>query len=265
MATSKKSCLVLLMLTVIMGSSVFPACTTGKAGFHLKDWRVVDASGRAALRLKFRATETVVFWLTDPDGAEVHGLFVSEGTTATLSLAPDGETPKPGQYKLSIFEVDQFGDEEIIGTETFTFKGARVSISEVWLAWIYSEYDGYGSFSLQGVSLKVTNSGDLPAYIYEGRVILNGSRSTFPFVSSEAGYSLTLMATARHVSEAKWGIVITSPQVEAILPGQEKTFNKLVGITGITPGDKAFTLRLKDAAGQVIASYSATVTPSVMS
>jgi len=261
---SKKSCLVLLILTVITGSSVFPACTTGKTGFQLRDWRVIDASGRAALHVEFRATESIVFRVTGPDGAEGYSLFVSEGTMATLDLASDGETPKPGQYKLSIFEVDQFGDEEIIGTKTFTFKGARVSISEVWLAWIYAEYDGYGSFSLQGVSLKVTNSGDLPAYIYEGRVILDSSRSTFPFVSSEAGYSSTLMATARHVSEAKWS-VSKPPEVEPLLPGEEKTFNKLVGVTGITPGDKAFTLRLKDAAGQVIASYSATVTPSLMS
>ena len=71
------------------------------------------------------------------------------------------------------------------------------------------------------------------------------------------------MPRASYSSDTK-GSIVSTPRVETILPGQEKTFNKLVGITGIAPGDKDFTLRLKDAAGQVIGSYSATVTPSVM-
>jgi hypothetical protein len=103
-------------------------------------------------------------------------------------------------------------------------------ISEVSLTWYYWESLGY--YALQGVSFKVTNSGDLPIYVDEGKISIDGAEKTCYFFK------------------------------EPVLPGEEHTFNYSLYISNILPGDKTFTLELEDDTGKVIASFSAIVTPS---
>jgi hypothetical protein len=202
--------------------------------FQLSDWEVIESYG-TALRLSFTITGDVELLLTDSDGAEVASERVYywgwdtevEEREADLDLAGYRETPAAGQYTLTV--KDALG--KTIAAEIFNFAGARVTVSEVLLTWEYSEYSGY---SLKSISFKATNNGDLPAYIDGGKVTVDSKAQTLYFYP-----------------------------YETILPDEEATlYDSIYAISGITAGSKSFTLELKDGVGKVIASYSATVTPS---
>jgi hypothetical protein len=204
--------------------------------FQLTDWAVIDYYNTASLQLHFTTTGDAELLLTNPDGVEADSERVyywgwdteAEEKETELDLAGYRETPAAGQYTLTV--KDALG--KTIATEIFSFAGAEVTVSEVLLTWNYSSYSDY---SLKSISFKVTNNGDLPAYIDGGKVTVDSKAQTLYFYP-----------------------------YETILPDEEATlYDSIYAISGITAGPKSFTLELKDGAGKVIASYSATVTPSV--
>jgi hypothetical protein len=193
--------------------------------FQLTDWAAVDYYGTAALQLSFTTTGDVDLILTNPDGMEADSQRIYDWQTEwELDLAGHREVPDGGEYTLTVKD----GVGNVIATETFDFRGAEITISDVSLTW-YQTYSG--DYWLEGLSFKVTNSGDLPAYIEDVRITLNGLEDT----------------------SWLW---------ETLLPGEEKHCDPYVWIRDVSPGPKTLTIELLDGAGKVIASYSATVTPS---
>lgn len=198
--------------------------------FKITQWEVIrDHVGRPALRLRFTLYEnTADLYLTNPDGVQTDSTPVGVGTNEiTLCLAGGGETPDAGQYTL----IAKDALRNIVAKEEFYFEGAEATISNVELTWDYSKLTE--DYRLKRISFIVSNNGDLPAYIHEGRIAIGDKVDT------------TLLFT--------YGMV---------LPGETKTIEKTLIFHGITSGDKEFTLELKDITGKVVGSYSCNVTPA---
>ena len=189
---------------------------------------LINNSGNAALRIRFTATDPVSFKLTNPDGMLTGSGSAEKGVTGVvLNMASNHETPKAGGYTLL---VDDYGGEQI-ATQTFDYQGANASVSDLSLTWTFSTYSQ--EYTLENVSFKVSNTGDLPVYIDQGECSLDGSLVT-----------LTLYVSG------------------AVLPGETKTISASTYASVTSAGQKTFTLTLKDSQGTVVATYTANVTPA---
>jgi hypothetical protein len=199
------------------------------ATFELKGWEVVDDGGVASLQISFSATNDLELLLTDPAGVEVDWDYTEFGVTgARLRLAGYGETPPAGRYTLL---VKRFLDE-LVDSVTFDFEGARLEVIDVDTFWEYYEYEFIDDYySLEVIDISVINHGDLPAYIDEVELRLDGEIDRLYFFDG------------------------------VLLPGQQETFTESTFLYDIEPGEYELRLKLEDSAGQTLATYSITVWP----
>lgn len=201
---------------------------TPSGDFEILEWTIVDKNSYSNLQIKFSTTKDISLYLNDPDGLEVDSDYISEGTaTATeLSMAGYEEVPKAGKYTL-IVKDDR---EDTINTSYFDFQGADAAISEVATTWKYYSYSE--DYNLDTLSFKITNSGDLPVYISKGSLTVDSKQDDF------------------YVTD------------RCVLPNENKTSSPFIVANEVTPGEKSFTLELKDGANTIVCSYSSTVTPT---
>jgi hypothetical protein len=139
--------------------------------FELKKWEVIDDNGIATLEISFSATKDLTFVLTDPAGIEAGFAYAELGVTgARLWMAGYGETPPAGEYTLLVKRY-----EGIVDSIAFDFEGANLEVTDVDTLWEYYEYEFIEDYySLEGLEISVINHGDLPAYIDEAELKLNG-------------------------------------------------------------------------------------------
>jgi hypothetical protein len=194
--------------------------------FALTGSQAVNDSGHAALRVQFTATAPVYLRLISPDGIQTGSDYADNGVTAVvLDMAGYYETASAGTYTLIVEE----SSGTRIATPTFNFLGGSGAISEVTPTWSWSTWSL--DYTLEGISFKVSNTGDLPVCIYGGEVSIDGKKETL-FMS------------------------------DVVLPGEQKTIIESLYISGISSGQHTLTLTLKDSENEVVCSYSGTVTPS---
>lgn len=197
------------------------------AAFELKKWQVIDDSGVAALQISFSATKDLKLLLTDPAGVQVGFKYAELGVTgACLRMAGYGETPPAGEYTLLVKRYD-----ELVDSIAFDFEGANLEVTDVDTLWEYHEYEFLEDhYSLEEVEISVINHGDLPAYVDEATLKLNGETKKLYFFNG------------------------------AVLPEQEETFTEsIIFMYDIAPGRYELTLKIKDSAGETLASYSGNV------
>jgi len=194
--------------------------------FSLKSYEVCDDDGFAGLSSVFSATGTVTVKLFYPDGSLLDSeLFLSGNNGAVFHLAPYKETVAPGQYVLRAYDKN---DKEI-SEKPLSFKGPDLSITSCsqkwWRSW-------RGSYSLIGLTMKVRNSGDTPAYPYTTE--LNVDSKTY------SGYILPVV----------------------ILPNEIKNIDCSIYVDSV-PKDSTFSasLKLNDALGNTLTSDSFSVAP----
>jgi len=193
--------------------------------FELKKWQVIDDSGVAALKISFSATKDLKFLLTDPAGVEVGFEYAELGVTgARLWMAGYGETPPAGVYTLLVKRY-----EGIVNSIAFDFEGASLEVIDVETSWEYFESLEY--YILDELTIVVANHGDLPAYIDKVKLKLDGEAETLYIFNG------------------------------AVLSGKELMLTPSVYISDIPPGKYELTLKIKDSAGETLASYSGTVKP----
>lgn len=197
-----------------------PQEVTEQTEFQLVDW-ATDFEDPWPLKVKFvlLGYEADLF-LVNPYGMETFSSRIVEGTTeASLSL---GQFPDAGEYTLTV--KDTLG--AVIATEHFVFQGAGATISEVELTW-----DSENSSRLRRISFRVSNNGDLPAFIRDCKITVSDGQNTY----REEVFAL----------------------FESVLPGRDKVIDKSVMVYNIeVSGAKSFALELKDYSGKVICSYS---------
>jgi P pilus assembly chaperone PapD len=154
---------------------------------------------------------------------------VLPGETGTFSASTTGNVSdiSAGQKTFTLTLKDSQGT--VVATYTADCQGAKASVSDLGLTWSFST----NSYTLNNFSFKVSNTGDLPVYIDRGEWSLGGSPVTLTL--SEPG---------------------------TVLPGGTKTFSAWPYVSGISAGQKTFTLTLKDTQGTVVATYTTNVTPA---
>lgn len=200
--------------------TVMPEVVAAQTEFRLVDW-ATDFEDPWPLKVKFvlLGYEADLF-LVNPYGMETFSRLIVVGTTqASLSL---GQFPDAGEYTLTV--KDALG--AVIATEHFVFQGPGATISEVELTW-----DSENPSRLRRISFRVSNNGDLPAFIRDCKITVSDGQNTY----SEGVFAL----------------------VKNILPGRDKVIDESVMLYNIeVPGAKSFALELKDDSGKVICSYS---------
>jgi hypothetical protein len=188
--------------------------------------QVVTDIGHPALQVQFTATDYISLRLTNPDGVQTGSASAEKGVTAAiLAMAGYYETPDAGVYTLIVEESS--GAQ--IATQIFTYLGGSASISDVSLTWYWSTWSL--DYTLDGISFKATNAGDLPVCMYKGELSIDGNQET---------------------------LYVT----EAVLPGEQKTITETTSLSGISSGQHTLTVTLKDYDEKVVCTYSRTVTPS---
>jgi hypothetical protein len=193
--------------------------------FGLVGYKVIDEDYRAALQIQFTANCPVKVRLLDPGGREADSASPEEGVTEVVLLMETSDNPlDPGRYTLIV----SYGDTQIAGP-TIDFAGPKLTVSQVSPTWSAS---GSG-YDLTAISIKVKNTGDLPADIQDVDVSVRDKSGSLSF---------------------GW---------EGVWPGVETTITAPVrGVQGIAPGQTTLNLVFKDSNGQVVDTYSETVAPA---
>jgi hypothetical protein len=173
--------------------------------------------------------------LRNPEGIEVatYNCKLEDSEAALPMITKGNEVPVSGQYKLVV--KDHKGN--VVTTETFTFVGVKIGISEVSVR-TSSGYTGGGIYLME-INLKVKNEGDLPFYV------------------------TTLEATTSEGNQTKvYYFPYGNPY--AVLPGEEKAIQASQGIAAYalrfaSSGEKTVVLNFKDGTGKVVYTYLATI------
>ena len=185
--------------------------------------QVIADGGSPALQVQFTATDYISLRLTNPDGVQTGSASADKGVTAViLDMAGFYKTAAAGAYTLIVEESS--GTQ--IATHTFTYLGGSASISEVSLTWYWSL-----DYTLEGISFKIKNAGDLPVCVYKAELSVDGEQEIFYIP-------------------------------DAVLPGEQKTITDTTYLSGISSGQHTLTLTLKDCEDKVVCTYTANVTPS---
>ena len=211
---------VLLCLTLV-GAAFLAGCAEEEVQFQLEEWKVVNEMDVPKLQIKFSATDNVELTLLDPDGVETDWVYTEKGVTgAKLRMADYGKTPPSGTYTLLV--KDSLGEQ--ITSLTFNFSGAKlkvIGVTPTWQYWSFLEY-----YALEDLAIKVENTGDLPAYITEVEINIDGE-----------------MIDTAH------------PVTQCILPKEAKTITISTYISEISPGTHTLKITLRDSAETVMATY----------
>jgi hypothetical protein len=193
--------------------------------FGLLGYKVIDEDYRAALQIQFTANCPVKVRLLDPGGREVDSASPEEGVTEVVLLMETSDNPlDPGRYTLIV----SYGDTQI-AAPTIDFAGFKLTVSQVSPTWSASG----GGYDLTAISIKVKNTGDLPADIQDVDVSVRDKSGSLSF---------------------GW---------EGVWPGVETTITAPVrGVQGVSPGQTKLNLVFKDSSGQVVDTCSETVAPA---
>jgi len=141
--------------------------------FELKSWEVVDDYGWPALKLSCYSAVTIGLYLYDSnldqiDAGSISFTAMEDGSeTYLLQLAGMWETPMSGTYSLVVKST--FPQRKPLYTKDFAFSGADVSVTSCDITdWTYWHS---GDYTLQELSVDVSNDGDLPAYV--DKILIN--------------------------------------------------------------------------------------------
>jgi len=171
--------------------------------------------------------------LSDPDKNTIETAHISkddllDGAEAVnINMCMYGETPKVGTYTIIV--KDSLGDE-IYYQDTMTFSGPDLSITGCFV----TEFLRIGNeYIIDHMHILVVNDGDLPAYVDDAAVYIDGEEMT----------------------SQRDGLVYSGK----VNPGESETFrfNPCCRMSG---GAHMLKVELFDPQGQQLASYNTQVT-----
>lgn len=193
----------------------------------IKSWGAIDDDGVPSLELVVEGQGALTLHLSDPDYNLIDTGYLTEvqmedgRETSVLTLGGQHETPIAGLYTLVVKS-----DERTVYEQSVLYSGADLKVISCTPSWTGGPSMGY----VHELSVDVKNDGDLPTYVKEMQVDIDGHGGDFTFL--EGG----------------------------IAPGQSKTISPLLITMIIIPsGTYRMNLTLKDYAGNILATYSKTV------
>jgi len=160
MLTKKQtmSITLIILLLLINSGCMFPEETT----FTMLSKAIMDDQGFPSLALHFKADDIIKANLIDPDRQVAFtDSFYSSESEILIQLTSYQNNPRPGVYKFQVYDKN---DKQIYN-ETFSFNGINLTIISFNGYW-WKENIEDSKYSLIGITLTVTNKGDLPAYPY---------------------------------------------------------------------------------------------------
>ena len=142
--------------------------------FTLLSKVVVDDHGFPSLTLRFKANDIIIVNLIDPDRQIVFtDSFYSSQNETVIPLAPYQNNPQPGVYQVQVYDKNN----KPIYNETFKLKEVNFSIISAKGHW-WKENTEDSKYSLIGITLTVTNNGDLPIYPYSLDFIIDNKSTS---------------------------------------------------------------------------------------
>lgn len=194
--------LILAVVVLVSGSliSLNRAGASDAAGIENVSTYPTTLSGDAVLKASIVGDEgNYEISLRNPENIPVANTTVlssemSDGDqTVNLSLTQEGyTTPMGGNYSL---EIRNSGKGEIVYENNYDFDGPTLNVENFKAYFSYDDF--FETYSLDILEIKVTNPGDLPAYVTGVGVILSGDSEESPVETESVlpGETDTIMAS----------------------------------------------------------------------
>lgn len=153
--------LAFVVLGFVFGGIALYQIVTPPAKFEVKSIAIADHDGYPAVKIAFETSKyPVSFYLLSPEGEKIDGEMASEPEkVAYLHLTPF--KPYTNVVGERSYIVKAYYSNTEIWTKNITIKGVK---PEVKLVNISTNSDLLG-LSINGITLKVKNSGDTPLYL----------------------------------------------------------------------------------------------------
>jgi len=216
--------IVIIAIAGIISYWVWSSFLSKPGAATIKSWEAIDDEGVPRLKLVVDGQGALTLHLSDPDYNLIDTGYLTEAQmedgreTSVLTLAGYRGTPMNGMYGLVVKS-----GERTVCTQNFFFMGADLKVISCTPSWTGGPYLGY----VHELSVDVKNDGDLPTYVKEMQVDIDGHGGDFTVL--EGG----------------------------IAPGQSKTISPfLLTMISIPSGIYTMNLTLKDYAGNIVATYS---------
>lgn len=215
--------LIILLFTISSGC-IFSEDTTS---FTMLSKAVIDDYGFPSLALRFEANDVILVNLIDPDREIIFtDSFYPSENEIVIPLAAYRNNPQPGVYQLIVYDKN---DNQIYN-ENFGFNETNLSIVSAEGHW-WKENTEDSRYSLIGITLTVTNNGDLLIYPY-----------SFDFIIDNKSTSADII-----------------PAV--ILPGETRSINCSLYIDDIEANERNCTVSIYDKNGELLTDSTFQTTP----
>ncbi|MBI4329660.1 MAG: hypothetical protein HY673_00080, partial [Chloroflexi bacterium] len=150
---------------------------------EVSGWEATIDGDNAAVQIRFTVNKATQLRLLDPEGEEVAASTAIDAIErqVTVRMARPRQTPKAGTYQLYAREGGQW-----ILVRELAFEGPRLSVKTVQLiTQPLTAKTARNQFSVRGVRLVLSNTGDLPAFLgREMDVSILGTASKFNITST---------------------------------------------------------------------------------
>jgi len=214
--------LVILLFTINSGCIFFEGIS-----FTVLSTTIDNYYGFPSLIIRFRVNDIIVVNLIDPNKQVVFtDSYYSSESEMIIPLAPYRNSPQPGDYQLKIYDKN----DNKIYNKTFIFKETNFSIVSAKGHW-WKENSEDIKYSLIGITLAVTNNGDLPIYPY-----------SLDFIIDNKSISADILPTV-------------------VFPGENRSINSLLYIDNIEAGERNCHISTYDKNGEILANLSFQTTP----
>lgn len=190
--------------------------------FNLQGYKVVVYANKVSLLILFKTNHDMRVTLIGPGNVTLSSILVKPtDDMAYLALAPPGVSPRPGEYKLIVTDLQG----RRVYEKTFVFQGPKVKILNVTLK---TGWDDVIKGFIDELNMTIANEGDMPAIISKVVVQVDAKNYTIP------------MKATIPIGEARLDMV------HAIIAGLDK-------------GNHRITIILLDDNNMVLATYTTTI------
>jgi len=175
MPLAKKTtiCIVFTLISV----SFFSGCIFDNifgVSFSIDSCNLTTKEGFAGLNVSFTCSGTVTIKLVGPNNFLLDSDTFFKGSHYKIfHMSNYMDTVSTGNYIVKAYDTDN----NEISTQTYTFKGADLTINSCEQKW-WERDPWIGGHSLIGLRLNVTNNGDVPAFPYNVLLDLDSSIDT---------------------------------------------------------------------------------------
>ena len=222
--TLKKQTLGIISIIVLLLSITSGCIFSKETKFNVLSAAIIDDDGFPSLVVSFNVNDVITVKLVNPNKQEIFfDLFYSSQNEFVIPLEAYRNNPQAGDYIVEVYDKNN----NLIYDKIYSFNKPDLSIISIEGQWWEENHE----YSMIGVGVTVTNSGDFPEY----------------------PYSLDLIIDDKAISAL---ILPTS-----VLPEETKSLNSYFYMNSIIPGEKICDISLHDKNGKLLTESSLLIIP----